>query len=186
MNKVIHLVGISGSLRKGSYNTMLLKTAGELLPDKANIEYLSIADIPVYNGDLDIPTKAARPEAVKKFRDVLAGADGIIIASPEYNYSIPGGLKNAIDWASLGEDSPLRGKHVSLMGATQGQWGTVRMQLAFLPIFNTLKMAHINKFEVFVSQAQKKFDADGHLIDNDTREILRKHLEIFLATIVHQ
>lgn len=186
MNKAIHLVGISGSLRKGSFNTMLLKTAGELLPDKTTIEFLSIADIPVYNGDWDIPARAARPESVKKFREVLAGADGLIIASPEYNYSIPGGLKNAIDWASRGEDSPLLGKHVSLMGATQGQWGTVRMQLAFLPIFNTLKMKHLNKFEVFVSLAQKKFDADGNLIDNDTREILRKHLEIFLATIVHQ
>lgn len=186
MNKAIHLVGISGSLRQGSYNTMLLKTTSELLPNTATIEFLSIADIPVYNGDMDMPTMAARPEAVEKFRNVLAGADGIIIVSPEYNYSIPGGLKNAIDWASRGDDSPLRGKHVSLMGATQGQWGTVRMQLAFLPIFNTLKMEHINKFEVFVSMAQKKFDADGHLIDNDTREILRKHLEIFMATIVHQ
>ncbi len=186
MNRAIHLAGISGSLRKGSFNTMLLKTAGGLLPDGVTIKFLSITDIPVYNGDWDIPARAARPEAVKKFRAALAGADGIIIASPEYNYSIPGGLKNAIDWASRGEDSPLLGKHVSLMGATNGQWGTVRMQLAFLPIFNTLKMRHLNKFEVFVSQAQKKFDVDGNLTDTDTREILKKHLEIFLATIVHQ
>ncbi|MBK6634468.1 MAG: NAD(P)H-dependent oxidoreductase [Chitinophagaceae bacterium] len=186
MNKAIHLVGISGSLRKGSFNTMLLKTAGSLLPDDVTIDIISFADLPVYNGDLDMPARAARPESVKKFREVLEHADGIIIASPEYNYSIPGGLKNAIDWASRGENSPLLGKHVSLMGATQGQWGTVRMQLAFLPVFNTLKMLHINKFEVFVSQAQKKFDADGNLSDNDTREILKKHLEVFHKTIVHQ
>jgi chromate reductase, NAD(P)H dehydrogenase (quinone) len=186
MNKTIHLAGISGSLRKGSYNTMLLNAAKELLPEDVSIEFLSIADIPVYNGDLDMPVRANRPPAVNKFRESLANADGIIIVSPEYNYSIPGGLKNAIDWASRGADSPLIGKHVSLMGATQGQWGTVRMQLAFLPVFNTLKMPHINKFEVFVSLAQNKFDADGKLIDNDTRDLLKKHLEIFKATIVHQ
>ena len=186
MNKAIHLVGISGSLRKDSFNTMLLKAAAELLPASVTIEFLSIADLPVYNGDMDIPTRAARPDAVKKFREVLAGADGIVIASPEYNNSIPGGLKNAIDWASRGQDSPLIGKHVSLMGATPGQWGTVRMQQAFLAVFNTLKMPHINRFEVFVSSAQKKFDVDGKLTDNDTREILKKHLEFFESTIVIQ
>lgn len=186
MTKTIHLAGISGSLRKGSFNTMLLKAAAELLPDEVTIEFLSIADLPVYNGDMDIPARAARPEAVKKFREALAKADGIIIASPEYNYSIPGGLKNAVDWASRGEDSPLPGKHVSLMGATQGQWGTVRMQLAFLPVFTTLKMLHINKFEVFVSLAQKKFDTEGNLIDTNTKEILKKHLEFFQAAIVQQ
>ncbi|MGB5007063.1 MAG: NADPH-dependent FMN reductase [Ferruginibacter sp.] len=186
MNNAIHLVGISGSLRKGSYNTMLLKAASILLPDDVTINFLSFADLPVYNGDMDMPNRAARPESVKKFREALSVADGIIIASPEYNYSIPGGLKNAIDWASRGEDSPLIGKHVSLIGATQGQWGTVRMQLAFLPVFNTLKMLHINKFEVFVSLAQKKFDENGNLADNDTREILKKHLEVFHKIIVHQ
>ncbi|MEO6542260.1 MAG: NAD(P)H-dependent oxidoreductase [Ferruginibacter sp.] len=185
MNKAVHLVGISGSLRKGSFNTMLLKAAAEVLPENVTVELLSFADLPLYNADMDIPSRAARPEAVKKFRDVLAGADGIIIASPEYNYSIPGGLKNAVDWASRGEDSPLIGKHVSLMGATQGQWGTTRMQLAFLPLFNTLKMQNLNKFEVFVSLAQKKFDGEGKLTDNDTREILKKHLEFFLSTIVN-
>jgi chromate reductase, NAD(P)H dehydrogenase (quinone) len=186
MTKAIHLTGISGSLRKDSFNTKLLKAAAAVLPEFVTFELLSIADLPVYNGDLDIPTRAARPDAVNKFRASLSVADGIIIVSPEYNYSIPGGLKNAIDWASRGEDSPLMGKHVSLMGATQGQWGTVRMQLAFLPVFNTLKMLHLNKFEVFVSLAQKKFDGEGNLIDADTLEILKKHLEVFQSTIVHQ
>ncbi len=165
---------------------MLLKAAIELLPEGVTVETLSIADLPVYNGDEDLPLALQRPVSVTKFRETLRKADGIIFVSPEYNYSIPGGLKNAIDWASRGEDSPLLGKHVSLMGATQGQWGTVRMQLAFLPVFHTLKMPHINKFEVFVSQAQKKFDTAGKLIDNDTRELLKKHLEVFKETIVHQ
>ena len=186
MNKTIHLIGISGSLRKDSFNTMLLKAAGEFLSASITFDILSINDLPVYNGDIDIPATETRPEVVEKFRKILTGADGIIIASPEYNYSIPGGLKNAIDWASRGEDSPLIGKHVSLMGATTGQWGTVRMQLAFLPIFNTLKMLHLNKFEVFVSQAQKKFDANGKLTDNDTIGILKKHLEVFRESIGHQ
>ena len=185
MTKIIHLAGISGSLRKASFNTMLLKAVAELLPESVSLEILSIADIPVYNGDQDIPDRASRPEAVNKFRKALEMADGIVIASPEYNYSIPGGLKNAIDWASKGTDSPLIGKHVSLMGATPGQWGTVRMQLAFLPVFNTLKMLHINKFEVFVSQAPKKFDAEGKLIDTDTSEVLTKHLDFFLSTLGH-
>ena len=179
MTKIIHLAGISGSLRKASFNTMLLKAVAELLPESVSLEILSIADIPVYNGDQDIPDRASRPEAVNKFRKALEMADGIVIASPEYNYSIPGGLKNAIDWASRGTDSPLIGKHVSLMGATPGQWGTVRMQLAFLPVFSTLK------FEVFVSQAPKKFDAEGKLIDTDTSEVLKKHLDFFLATLGH-
>ena len=186
MNRPIHLVGISGSLRKGSYNTMLLNAATALLPEGVTVETVSIQDIPVYNADDDIPTTPKRPETVNAFREIQRKADGIIFVSPEYNYSMPGGLKNAIDWASRGEDSPLLGKHVSLMGATQGQWGTVRMQVAFLPVFYTLKMPHINKFEVFVSQAPKKFDAQGELVDNDTRELLKKHLEVFKEVIVHQ
>jgi chromate reductase, NAD(P)H dehydrogenase (quinone) len=186
MNRPIHLVGISGSLRKGSYNTMLLNAAAGLLPEGVTVETVSIADIPVYNADHDIPASPKRPEAVHTFREALRKADGIIFVSPEYNYSLPGGLKNAIDWASRGEDSPLLGKHVSLMGATQGQWGTVRMQVAFLPVFHTLKMPHINKFEVFVSLAPKKFDEKGELTDSDTRELLKKHLEVFKETIIHQ
>jgi chromate reductase len=162
---------------------MLLKAAAELLPEHVSIEFLSFADLPVYNADLDIPAMDARPEPVNKFRAALETVDGIVIASPEYNYSIPGGLKNAVDWASRGKDSPLIGKHVSLMGATTGKWGTARMQVAFLPVFNTLKMEHLNKFEVFVSMAESKFDAAGKLTDADTKEILKKHLEYFLATL---
>lgn len=185
MHKPIHLAGISGSLRKASFNSMLLKAVAELLPESVTMEILSIADIPVYNGDQDIPDRASRPGEVNTFRKALENADGIVIASPEYNYSIPGGLKNAIDWASRGADSPLIGKHVSLMGATTGQWGTVRMQLAFLPVFHTLKMLHINKFEVSVSQASKKFNEEGKLIDDQTREILKNHIDFFLATFEH-
>ena len=186
MDKALHFVGISGSLRKGSFNSMLLKAAAELLSASITFETLSFAELPVYNGDLDMPITTQMPDAVNKFREVLAAADGIIIASPEYNNSIPGGLKNAIDWASRGKDSPITGKHVSLMGATPGMWGTVRMQQAFLPIFNTLKMQHLNKFDVFVSQADKKFDEDGKLTDEVTRDIIKKHLAVFEAAVAQR
>jgi chromate reductase len=183
MNRVVRLAGISGSLRKGSFNTMLLRAAQELLPEATTIEVLSIGDLPIYNADLDIPARDARPASVNRFRESLARADGVVIASPEYNHSIPGGLKNAIDWASRGEDSPLIGKPVSLMGATPGPVGTARMQLAFLAVFNILRMRQINKFGIFVSHAPQKFDSSGNLTDGEARELLRKHLEAFRATV---
>ena len=172
----IHFVGISGSLRKGSFNSALLRAAAELLPEGITMEIASIADIPSYNADLDFPQQE-RPESVKKFRDILSRADAILLVSPEYNYSIPGLLKNAIDWASRGKDSPLINKPVGLMGATQGNWGTVRMQLAFKPVFQFTSMLQVNKPEVLVARSAEKFSADGKLIDEATREIVQRHLQ---------
>lgn len=140
MNGPIHWVGISGSLRKESFNTWLLYAVQELLSTGVTIDIISIADIPLYNADLDLPSVKERPGPVTIFRQALAKANGLVIVSPEYNYSIPGGLKNAIDWASRGEDSPLLKKPVALMGATPGMWGTVRMQQAFHPLFQFLNM----------------------------------------------
>ena len=140
MNGPIHWVGISGSLRKESFNTWLLHAVQELLPSGVTMDIISIADIPLYNADLDLPSVKERPGPVTIFRQALAKANGLVIVSPEYNYSIPGGLKNAIDWASRGEDSPLLKKPVALMGATPGMWGTVRMQQAFHPLFQFLNM----------------------------------------------
>ena len=176
MEQTIHFVGISGSLRKGSFNTMLLNTAKGLLPDGVTMEIISIADIPLYNGDLDLPEANQRPETVQNFRDALARADGILFVSPEYNYSIPGVLKNAIDWASRGEDSPMLKKPVAVMGATPGLWGTVRMQLAFLSVFQFMDMKPVLKPEVLVNQASKKFDASGKLTDETSIDLVRKKL----------
>jgi len=176
MNQPLHFVGISGSLRKGSFNTMLLHNIMELLPENTTMEIVSIANLTLYNGDLDIPAKTERPEPVKKFRDILAKADGLVIVSPEYNYSIPGGLKNAIDWASRGEDSPLLRKPVALMGATPGMWGTVRMQSAFHPIFQTLDMKVVHKPEILLSQAKTKFDDSGKLMDAIAIGLVQKKL----------
>ena len=177
MSDYFQLVGISGSLRKGSYNTMLLKAASQLLPIDVSMEIISIEDIPLYNADLDLPSAKQRPQPVEHFRKILSDADGILISSPEYNYSIPGGLKNAIDWASRGEDSPLLRKPVAVIGATTGLWGTTRMQLAFHNVFLFLDMKPVYKPEVLVAQAEKKFDKNGNLIDEVAKKILKQKLE---------
>jgi chromate reductase len=184
MSDYIQLIGLSGSLRKGSYNTLLLKAAAQLLPTDVSMDIISIDDIPLYNGDFDLPIASHRPESVEHFRKMLADADGILISSPEYNYSIPGGLKNAIDWASRGEDSPLLRKPIAVIGATPGLWGTVRMQAAFHPVFLFLDMKPVYKPEVLVAQAEKKFDKDGNLIDEIAKKLLRQKLEA-LKELIH-
>ncbi|WP_316802879.1 NAD(P)H-dependent oxidoreductase [Pedobacter nototheniae] len=171
------IVGLCGSLRKGSYNAMLLKAVTGLLPDGMEMEIVSFDDLPIYYADHDIPEVAERPASVAKFRDALAKAEAFVIVSPEYNYSIPGGLKNAIDWASRGKDSPLMHKPVALMGATQGMWGTVRMQTAFLPVFTFLNMNPVLQPEVLVAQAQNKFDAEGNLTDEKAVDLIKRKLE---------
>ena len=177
MSDYFQLVGISGSLRKGSFNTMLLKAASQVLPFNVSMEIISIEDIPLYNADLDLPSAKQRPQQVEHFRKMLTDADGILISSPEYNYSIPGGLKNAIDWASRGEDSPLLRKPVAVIGATTGLWGTTRMQLAFHNVFLFLDMKPVYKPEVLVAQAEKKFDKTGNLIDEMAKKLLKQKLE---------
>ncbi len=179
----IHIVGISGSLRKKSYNTALLNAAQKLLPEGTTFETASIGDLPLFNTDMD---GEAQSEAVKKFRGKLAKADAFVFVSPEYNYSVPGVLKNAIDWASRGgKDSPLVNKPVALMGATNGLWGTARMQQAFRPIFQSMNMFPVNKPEVYVSQAMTKFDDQGNLIDEKTADVVKKQLSA-LKELTHQ
>lgn len=184
MSDYIQLVGLSGSLRKGSYNSLLLNAAAQLLPTDVSMEIISIADIPLYNADLDLPAAKQRPEVVEHFRKMLADADGILISSPEYNYSIPGGLKNAIDWASRGEDSPLLRKPIAVIGATTGLWGTTRMQMAFHNVFLFLDMKPVYKPEVLVAQAEKKIDKVGNLIDETTKKLIRQKLEA-LKEMIH-
>jgi chromate reductase len=177
MNSIIRLVGISGSLRSQSYNTMLLSNLKELLPDGVELETLSIAALPFYNGDLDIPQVTERPPAVVAFRNAIAKADGLVIVSPEYNYSIPGVLKNAIDWASRGDDSPLLKKHVALMGVSNGQWGTVRMQIAFQAVFLALGITEATP-EIMVANGKDKFDATGKLNEEKTAQLITKQLTV--------
>lgn len=163
---------------------MLLKAAGRLLPADVSMDIVSIENIPLYNADLDLPAAKQRPETVEHFRKMLTDADGILISSPEYNYSIPGGLKNAIDWASRGEDSPLLRKPVAVIGATTGLWGTARMQLAFHNVFLFLDMKPVYKPEVLVAQAEKKFDKQGNLIDETAKKLIKQKLEA-LKELIH-
>lgn len=184
MSDYIQLLGLSGSLRKRSYNTMLLKAAAQLLPADVSMEIVSIEDIPLYNADLDLPAAKERPGSVEHFRKMLADADGLLISSPEYNYSIPGGLKNALDWASRGEDSPLLRKPVAVIGATTGLWGTTRMQMSFHNVFLYLDMKPVYKPEVLVAQAEKKFDKEGNLTDEMAKKLLKQKLEA-LKEMIH-
>lgn len=184
MSDYIQLIGLSGSLRKGSYNTKLLKAAAQLLPPDVSMDIVSIEDIPLYNADLDLPVAKKRPGSVEHFRKMLADADGILISSPEYNYSIPGGLKNALDWASRGEDSPLLRKPIAVIGATTGLWGTTRMQMSFHNVFLYLDMKPVYKPEVLVAQAEKKFDKEGNLTDEMAKKLLKQKLEA-LKEMIH-
>jgi chromate reductase len=183
MSTPIQLLGISGSLRKGSYNTSLLHAALHLLPEGVTMETFNIGELPLYNADLDMPAAAQRPAVVQQFRDKVAKADGLVICSPEYNYGIPGGLKNAIDWASRGKDSPLIKKPVAIMGATISLWGTVRMQLDFHHIFLYLDMRPVYKPEVLIAKAESKFDDKGNLTDETSRELVKQKLEALKAEI---
>lgn len=166
----IRVLGISGSLREGSYNTKLLLAACEMLPDDMQMDIFNLASLPVYNDDL---RREGYPEPVKEFRQQIAAADALLIATPEYNHSIPGVLKNALDWASRPPDPPLVGKPVAIMGASTGNFGTVRAQLHLRQVLFALNSQPVNRPEMLVARAAEKFDSDGHLIDETTRTFLR-------------
>jgi len=174
----MHVLGLSGSLRSRSYNTQLLHAAAEMLPAGTRFTVADLSQIPLYNGDYE---DEKRPESVRALRASIAAADALLIASPEYNYSVPGVLKNAIDWVSRGMDQPLRGKPVAIMGATQGLWGTARMQVHLRQLLTALDMFVLNKPEVLVAQVRNKFDEQGRLVDEQTRTIVRQQMEALVA-----
>jgi len=176
------IIGVSGSLRRGSFNTSLLRAAAELSPAGATIEITSIREIPLY--DADVEATSGIPAAVQALKDRISSADGLLIATPEYNNSIPGVVKNAIDWLSRpASDIPrvFRNRKVALMGATPGQGGTLLSQAAWLPILRTLGVDPWFGGRMAVSGAGKIFDADGKLINEGTRERLKKFVEGFAA-----
>jgi chromate reductase len=166
---VVKTLAISGSLRKGSYNTAALRAAAELVPDGMSLEIADISQIPLYNDDV---RQAGYPPAVQTFRQQIAVADALLFATPEYNYSMSGVLKNAIDWASRPPDPPVLGKPAGIMGATPGMWGAARAQYHLRQCFVFLNMFPVNKPEVFIAQAASKFDAQGKLTDPATRDII--------------
>ena len=164
MENNLKVLGFAGSLRAGSYNRALLRGAANLLPQDMTLEIFEIEDIPAFNQDLegDIPKK------VKEFKSKIREANAILIATPEYNYSVPGVLKNAIDWASRPYgDNPFDGKPVAIMSASVGMLGGSRAQYHLRQIFVFLNMYPVNGPEVIVPFAQDKFDATGKLIDDN-------------------
>jgi chromate reductase len=174
------LIGISGSLRQGSFNTALLQAARELMPEGATLEIRSIAEIPLYNGDLE--RSEGIPNAVTVLKDAIAAADGLLLATPEYNNSIPGVLKNAIDWLSRPPaDIPriFGGKPVALMGASPGRFGTILSQNAWLPVFRTLGAQLWSGSRLLVPQARGIFSDTGALADDEIRDRLRSFLVSF-------
>jgi len=174
MNNNIHILGFAGSLRQGSLNHGLLRAAKELLPIDTNLEIYDLSAIPLFNADIKA---SGEPESVNKFKRRIKVADALLIATPEYNYSIPGVLKNAIDWASYPLNrSPFNDKPLAIMGAG-GRLGTLRAQLHLRDIAQHLNMHVLNNPEVMVARAWERFDQNGNLTDPETRQRIAKLLQ---------
>jgi chromate reductase, NAD(P)H dehydrogenase (quinone) len=178
MSEPVRVLGISGSLRKGSFNTALLRAAITLAPASLQIEVASIGDIPLYNEDV---RAQGYPEPVAKLRERIAAADALLVVTPEYNYSIPGVLKNAIDWASRQPSSPLNGKPLAIMGASGSLSGTMRAQYHLRQMAVFLDMHALNRPEIFVRNAASAFDAEGKLTDETTKKLIVQQLEALAA-----
>jgi len=181
-NDTLRILGISGSLRNGSYNTALLSAAGTLVSEGEDFITLSLDNIPMYNADLEA---AGDPEPVSRLKREIASADGLLLATPEYNYSVSGALKNALDWASRPpRSSPLQGKPIAIMGVG-GMLGTVRAQMHLREILLHSDARVLSRPEVYVSRGSGKFDAQGKLIDEPTRLQLKKLMRAFREWILH-
>ena len=161
------IAGFAGSLRKGSFNRMLLRAAVELAPPGVTVQPFDIDDVPLYNADLD--DEAHPPVPVKRLREAIKTADALLIVSPEYNWSIPAVTKNVIDWASR-EDGVLERKPTAIMGASTGGFGTVRMQIALRTLAGFTDQWFLNEPQIHVARAREKFDEQGRLTDATTRE----------------
>ena len=174
----IRVLGIIGSLRAGSYNARLLRAAIAVAPGELSITPMTLGEIPLYNADVEAQ---GDPPGVAVLRAAVRDTNAILFSSPEYNYGIPGVLKNAIDWISRPpKNSPFSGKPAAIMGASQGPSGTMRMQLQLRSTLQSVGMYVMPKPEVVVTHSKDKFDADGKLTDEKTRE----HVATFLASFV--
>jgi chromate reductase len=177
----MRVLGIAGSLRAGSFNRSLLRAAQELAPPGMEIGAYDISPIPLYNGDVETQ---GDPPAVAAFKAAIREADALLIATPEYNYGVPGVLKNAVDWASRPPGkSVLNGKPAAIMGASVGTVGTARAQLQLRQAFVFTQTLAMLQPEALVTKAHEKFDADGRLTDEGTRSFLGKFLVAFAAWV---
>jgi chromate reductase, NAD(P)H dehydrogenase (quinone) len=173
----VRILGIAGSLREGSYNRALLRTAGELLPEGVELEEFDVRGLPFYDGDVEA---AGDPEPVVALKDAVRGAGALLIATPEYNRGIPGVLKNAIDWASRPPlASPLAGKPVAIMGASTGRGGTARAQEQLRAALEYSRATVLEQPEVLVPEAFMRFDERG-----EVDEGIRAELAELLGTLI--
>lgn len=174
MNSTINIIGFTGSLRLHSYNKAALNAAKELLPEGAKLDIVDLSDIPFFNEDVEAD---GAPQAVLDFKKKLSTADAILISTPEYNYSIPPVLKNALDWASRGTDFPLSGKPLAIMSASPSIFGGSRVQYHLRQVCVRLNLLPLNQPEVFIMKADTKFDIEGNLINETTQNSISKLLE---------
>jgi chromate reductase len=170
------VLGISGSLRKGSFNTAALRACRELMPAGMSLQIAEIGDLPMFNQDV---FDAGLPEAVKRFRAEVAAADGVLLACPEYNFSLSAPLKNAIDWASRPPNQSWQEKPVAIFSCSQGPLGGARVQYDVRRILGQLWAHVLPRPEVFIGSAPGKFDKDGRLTDEASRKFLTELLAAF-------
>lgn len=182
MDQTMSIIGFTGSLRRNSYNKAALNAASELLPEGVNLEIVDLARIPFFNEDLEAE---GVPQVVVDFKKKIASADALLIATPEYNYSIPPVLKNALDWASRGTDSPLSGKPLAIMSASPGMFGGMRAQYHLRQVCVVLNLLPLNRPEVFIMNANTKFDSEGKLMDDYSRKAISRLLQA-LVDQVHE
>jgi chromate reductase len=174
----VRIVGIAGSLRRDSYNRAALRAAQELFPKDADLEVFDLADIPIFNQD----DETEIPPALQKFKRRILAADALLFATPEYNASVSGVLKNAIDWASRpAANNVWAGKPAAIMGASSGAWGTVRAQSHLHQILVHLDVLCLNQPEVMIADAGHRFDYMGKLIHDPSREYVQTLLEALIS-----
>lgn len=176
------ILGLSGSLRRASFNAGLLRAAAGVMPEGARLEIGSIANVPLYNGDDEAAN--GLPASVRRLQGQLQAADGLLLVTPEYNNGIPGVFKNAVDWMSRGPGLALfKGKPVAVIGTSPGSFGTLLAQAAWLPVLRTLATRHWQEGRLIVPRAGEAFDADGNLTDDKVRQRLRDFMAGFLAAL---
>jgi chromate reductase len=178
VNKQLRILAFAGSLRRGSYNKALVRAAVELAPENMAIEVYDLEGIPPFNQEFE----SDPPQLVKEFKEKIKNADALLIATPEYNYSVSGVLKNAIDCASRPKaGNPLDGKPVAIMSASVGKLGGARAQYHLRQTYVFLNMQPVNRPEVMLSDAAHNIDADGNLTNEQTRQLIRQLLEALAA-----
>ena len=172
----LKIAGLCGSLREASINRHALRAAGSLMPQDMRLEIAEIREVPMFDADL---LRQGMPAPVQALRETLRHADGVLIATPEYNFSIPGVLKNALDWISRGDDQPLAYKPVAIVSAAPGPVGGARMQYDLRKVLLFMNAQVLAKPEVFITLAEKKFDAQGQCVDPATCEVMAAQMTAF-------